>query len=147
MKDKPLHSSEVYLSPSNAMLTICKAKKAKLVCLLSSMHKTVSVHQAHRKKLPQSSKYYNFSKVGADVLGQIARFHSCKSGTRRWPVAVFYNIIDCACIHAYVIYCEITGQRLSKREFLLQRIKEMCCDLPAESASALLPKSVVACSS
>ena len=49
MKDKPLHSSEVFVSLSNATLTIYKAKKAKLVCLLSSMHKTVSVDLAHKK--------------------------------------------------------------------------------------------------
>ena len=147
MKDKPLHSSKVYLSPSNTPLTIYKAKKAKLVYLLSSMHKTVSVDQAHRKKLPETVKYYNLSKVGVDVLDQMARYHTCKSATRRWPVAVFYNIIDCACINAYIIYCDITGQRLSRREFLLQLIKEMCCDPPAESAPAPLPESVVARSS
>ena len=49
IKDKPLHSSEVFVSPSNATLTIFKAKKAKLVRLLSSMHKTVSVNLAHKK--------------------------------------------------------------------------------------------------
>ena len=49
MKDKPLHSSEAFVSPSNATLTIYKAKKAKLVRLLSSMHKTVSVDLAHKK--------------------------------------------------------------------------------------------------
>ena len=147
MKDKPLHSSEVYLSPSNTTLTIYKAKKAKLVYLLSSMHKTVSVDLAHQKKLPKTVKYYNLSKVGVDVLDQMARYHTCKSATRRWPVAVFYNIIDCACINAYIIYCDITGQRLSRREFLLQLIKEMCCDPPAESAPAPLPESVVARSS
>ena len=49
MKDKPLHSSEVFVSPSNATLTTYKAKKAKLVYLLSSWHKTVSVDLAHKK--------------------------------------------------------------------------------------------------
>ena len=49
MKEKPLHSSDVFVSPSNATLTIYKVKKAKLVRLLSSMHKTVSVNLAHKK--------------------------------------------------------------------------------------------------
>ena len=49
MKDKSLHSSEVFVSPSNATLTIYKAKKAKLVRLLSSIHKTVSIDLAHKK--------------------------------------------------------------------------------------------------
>ena len=49
MKDKPLHSSEVFVSPSNETLIIYKAKNAKLVRLLSSMSKTVSVDLAHKK--------------------------------------------------------------------------------------------------
>ena len=49
MKDKLLQSSEVFISPSNATLTIYKAKSAELVRLLSSMHKTVSVDLAHKK--------------------------------------------------------------------------------------------------
>ena len=83
MKSKPLYSAVVYQSPSNTTLTIYKAKKAKLVYLLSSTHKTVCIDETHKKKLPETSKYNNLSKVGADVLDQIARYHTCKSATRR----------------------------------------------------------------
>ena len=117
MKSKPLYSTVVYQSPSNANLTIYKAKKAKFVYLLSSTHKTVCIDETHKKKLPETIKYYNLSKVGVDVLDQMARYHTCKSSTRRWPVAVFFNIIDCACINAFIIYREVTGHRLSRREF------------------------------
>ena len=79
MRDKPLHSSEVYLSPSNATLTIYEAKKAKLVYLLSSMRKTVSVDRAHRKKLAKNGKN---KKVASGCI---------------------LNIIDCACINVYII--------------------------------------------
>ena len=61
MKSKPLYSAVVYQSPSNATLTIHKAKKAKLVYLLSSMNKTVYIDETHKK---------NLSKVGVDVLDQ-----------------------------------------------------------------------------
>ena len=100
MKKQPLYSSAVYTSPSNTTLTIYKAKKAQLVYLLSSMHKTVSVDQSHRKKLPETVKYYKSTKAGVDVLDQMARYHTCKSATRRWPFAVLINIIDCASVHA-----------------------------------------------
>ena len=49
MKDKPLHSLEVFVSLSNAILTTYQAKKAKLVYLLSSRHKTVSIDLVHKK--------------------------------------------------------------------------------------------------
>ena len=137
MKDKPLYSSEVFVSPSNATLTINKAKKAKLVRLLSSIHKTISVNLA-QKKLPETVKYCNLPKVKVDVSDQTTRYHTCKNATRRRPVAVFFTIIDHACINAYIIYYEVTGQSLSRRKFLLQFIKKMCCNPPAESAPAPL---------
>ena len=58
IKGKPLYSSEIYQSPSKTTLTIYKAKKAKLVYMLSSMHQTVSVHQLHPKKLPETVRSY-----------------------------------------------------------------------------------------
>ena len=53
MKDKPLHSSEVYLSPSNTTLTIYKVKKAKLVYLLSSMPKQFPLTKHTEKNCPK----------------------------------------------------------------------------------------------
>ena len=75
MKAQPLHSTKVYIFPTHETLTIYKAKKNELACLQSSMHKTVCVDQAHRKKLPETVKY-NWSKVGVDVLDQMARYHN-----------------------------------------------------------------------
>ena len=84
MKDKLSHDSEIFSSPSNCSLTVYKAKKKKIVCILSSTHKHVKVDESHKKKLPETVQYYNKSKVGVDVLNQMARYHTCK---RRWPVA------------------------------------------------------------
>ena len=64
IKDKPLHSSEVFVSPSNATLIIYKAKKAKLVRLLSSMHKAVSVDRAHKKNYLELSSIATCQKLG-----------------------------------------------------------------------------------
>ena len=106
------------------------------------MHQTVSVDQLHPKILPETVKSYNTSKVGVHVLNQMARYHTCKSATRRWPVAVVFNIIDCACISAYIIYSEVTGQSLTRIKFLLQLIKEMCGDPFTKSNLPLFPTMV-----
>ena len=47
------------------------------------MHQTVFVDQLHPKKLPNTVKSYNASKVGVEVLNQMVRYHTCKSATRR----------------------------------------------------------------
>ena len=79
-----------------------------------------------QEKMPETTQYYNKSKVGVDVLDQMGRYHTSKSSTKRWPVAVFFNILDCACINAYIIYCLTTKLKLSRRQFMLELIKELC---------------------
>ena len=49
-------------------------------------------------------EFFNKTKCGVDVTDQMARQYSVKAGTRRWPVAVFYNILDLAGINAFVLY-------------------------------------------
>ena len=61
-----------------------------------------------------------------DVLDQMARYHTSKSSTRRWPVAVFFNILSRACVNAYIIYCLTTKLKLSKKQFMLELTKELC---------------------
>ena len=68
MKDKELYASEIFSSPFGCSLTIYKAKKKKVVCILSSMHRNVNIDQCHKKKLPETIQYSNKSKVGVDVL-------------------------------------------------------------------------------
>ena len=86
IKDKSLHTSEIYSSPSGCSLTIYMAKKNKVVCILRSMHRNLNIDQGHKEKLPKTVQYYNKSKVGVDALDQMARYHTCKSSSRRWPV-------------------------------------------------------------
>ena len=45
----------------------------------------------------------------------MARQYYVKSGTRRWPVALFDNT-NLASINAFTLYQEKTGKRISKRE-------------------------------
>ena len=111
------------------------------------MHQTVSVDQLHPKKLSEAVKSYNASKVGVHVLDQMVHYHICKSATRRWPVAVVFNIIECTCISAYIIYSEVTGQSLTRREFLLQLIKKMCGNPSMKSSLHPLPTMVMESSS
>ena len=46
----------------------------------------------------------NKIKCGVDITDQMARQYTVKAGTRRWPVAVFYNILDLVCINAQCLY-------------------------------------------
>ena len=43
------------------------------------------------------NSFYNKTKSGVDITDQMARQYTVKAGARRWPMAVFYNILDLAC--------------------------------------------------
>ena len=64
--------------------------------------------------------FYNKTKCGINVADQMARQYTVKAGTGRWPVVVFYNILDLAYINAYVLYKKKTGDAISRRNFMFQ---------------------------
>ena len=66
----------------------------------------------------------------------MARYHTCKSSSRRWPVAVYFNILDCACINPFIIYSLVTKTKLARRQFLVELIKELCKSKDGEDSSA-----------
>ena len=70
-------------------------------------------------------EFYNATKYGVDVLDQMARKYSMKAGSRRWPVQVFYNVLDLAAINSWVLYKECTEKNLPRREYILQLAQEL----------------------
>ena len=55
----------------------------------------------------------------------MARLYSTKVSSRRWPLQLFYNVLDLAGINALVVYREVTGSKITRRKFLLQLVEEM----------------------
>ena len=51
--------------------------------------------------LPQSIQFYNSTKFGVDIADQMARKYTVKSRSRRWPLQIFFNILDLAAINAW----------------------------------------------
>ena len=56
---------------------------------MSTMHLKVITDESHTKKLPQTSKFYNETKFGVDIMDQMARY-TCKTGTRSWPCFITF---------------------------------------------------------
>ena len=119
----PLYSSKI-LKNNNMTLTVYQGKPSKNVLLLSTVHKNISITDG-RKKIPETIQYYNQTKYGVDVVDQMARLYSTKVSSRRWPLQLFYNVLDLAGINALVVYREVTGSKITRRKFLLQLVEEM----------------------
>ena len=77
------------------------------------------------KKKPETVTFYNKTKCGVNIADQVARQYTVRAGARRWPVAVFYNILDLACINAYALYKKTTADAISRRNFMFQLATEL----------------------
>ena len=57
------------------------------------------------------------------------------SQVRRWPLAMFFNVLDMAAINAFILFRKVTGRNLSRRQFL----KELVVDLVTPSKQPVQP--------
>ncbi len=76
-------------------------KPNKAVLVLSTMHHDTNVEGPNCK--PSMTMHYNATKGGVDNLDHMARYYTVKRKTNRWPLVVFYNMIDMGGIAAFII--------------------------------------------
>lgn len=113
------------------MLVSYKSGAKKNVIILSSMHSdsTIVVNR-HNKELPEVVSFYNSTKGGVDTMDLMAHTVSCKRQTKRWPMVMFYNILDVGSIAASVVYSEKyptekISQTDNRRKFQLNIAKDL----------------------
>lgn len=106
--------------------------------VLSSKHNSIEIEKS-RKRIPETVRFYNSTKFGVDVADQMARKYSVKSKSCRWPLQVFFNILDLAGINAWILYKETTGENISRQEFLFQLASELGDAYTKSQEKKLLP--------
>lgn len=115
----------MFRTDNDITLTDYQGKKNKNVLLLSSLHNSVSIENSEKKK-PETITYYNQTKYGVDIVDQMIRLYTTKSGSRRWPMHVFYNVLDISAINAWILYKEVTGKKeFTRRSFISQLCEEL----------------------
>ncbi|KAF4514001.1 UNVERIFIED_CONTAM: hypothetical protein B566_EDAN018653, partial [Ephemera danica] len=77
-------------------------KPGRAVILLSTFHHNDNIIESTNK--PEIIHFYNETKGGVDTLDHLIQKYSCKRATRRWPMIMFYNLIDIICVAAFVIW-------------------------------------------
>ncbi|XP_073494170.1 uncharacterized protein [Phyllobates terribilis] len=124
MKEE-LYNTKVFRNEDNFTLTVYQGKPNKNVVILSSVHPDVVVASDSAKKTPETVKFYNETKYGVDVVDQMARKYTTRTCTRGWPVHAFENALDFAGINAWIIFKEITHQKMSRKAFLQTLVREL----------------------
>ena len=119
-KDELYTSRFLFSASENITMCSYKAKKAKNVYLLSSMHNVERVEEKDSKRPLEAILFYNETKGGVDTADEMLRGYSTTAASRRWPLAAFFNLLDIACLDAYVICKDVGIKNVSQKCFLLQ---------------------------
>ena len=124
-----LYSSWFFFSKSNTILSYQAKEKKPPVILLSTSHAFTEVFD-DQKKLPVMIHDYNQNKIGVDVIDQCINNYTTRRITRRWPMIVFFNLIDIAAINSMSIWLYENpdwnkGKRYVRRLFLEQLGKSL----------------------
>src|SRR6218665_1982241 len=75
--------------------------------------------------------HYNSKKGGVDNMDKLAATYSCKRKSSRWPLSLFFNIVDVSCIAALIIWLCNSPEGASRsrsrrcRLFMLQLDREL----------------------
>lgn len=102
-------------------------KKNKLVLLLSTLHEGAEISEPTGK--PSIIVNYNETKGGVDTFDQMCCNVSSSRKTRRWPLCVFYGMVNMANINSYVIYTFDTTSEGEKPVCRCQYMIDLCHSL------------------
>lgn len=98
-KMKPGCSKFCYDGPK--VLVTFQAKKSKQVVLLSTTHEKGTISESGK---PDIIHFYNATKGAVDTFDEMSSAMSCSRKTRRWPLCVFYGMLNSILINSYIIY-------------------------------------------
>jgi hypothetical protein len=110
----------IYGFKENLTLVSYSPKKGKAVILLSMMHHSVADNQQTGK--PEMIMDYNATKGGVDTVDQLCSRYTVQRSTRRWPLSVFFGLLDIIGINAMVIIKLNTPATLCNRRYFLEQL-------------------------
>lgn len=140
-KDREVHSS-IFLFQDEATLVSYVPKKRKAVILLSSEHYDNKCAGPEFDFKPDIILHYNNTKGGVDAVDWMIDKYTCQRGTRRWPLAMFYNILDMAALNAFIIYQESDHPNVSRLDFIKNLALELASNYINKRKIARLPLQI-----
>lgn len=105
--------------------TLCShaPKKNKAVVLLSTMHHSAAMDQFSGK--PEIIGYYNSTKGGVDELDKKCSIYTTSRRSRRWPLTIFYRVLDLSSVNAYILYKMHHKKDMDRGDFMKQLAREL----------------------
>lgn len=115
-KKREIHSSRS-LFTNDMSITSYVPKMKKAVILLSTFHDSCEISPSSKNNKPEVINDYNKSKSGVDVDDQMIGKYTVKRFSRRWTMALFYDLINIAALNASRIFNSNSG-KIPRKTFL-----------------------------
>lgn len=120
-------SSSLFGFQSKTTMVSHVPKKGKSVILISSMHHDAKIDKNTLK--PDIILFYNDTKSGVDALDQKCVHFSTSRRTRRWPMVLFFQMLNIAGVNSRVLYqCSPKGTEIERYSFLKKLGMALCKD-------------------
>ena len=94
--------SSLFAFTATTTLVSCIPKRNRAVILLSTMHSDNKVDDKTKK--PEIIMEYNRTKGGVGTVDQLWHRYTVKRPTRRWPMCVFYGMLDVAAVNSLFVF-------------------------------------------
>lgn len=116
-----IKSSYFAFHKKKTLVSYCP-KRNKAVVLLSTMHHDEAIDEdSGTDKKPEIVTMYNKTKIGVDVVDQMCAKYNVARNTRRWPMVIFFDLLNVSAINAYCIFkynSPNLPEKVLRREFL-----------------------------
>ena len=91
--------------------------------ILSTIHYDPTVVEKQKTDLVM---YYNATKGGVDTFDQLCGNLSVSRKTNRWPLCLFYGMLNIAANNAYILYHQNKQKVPTRRDFFKQLAVQLC---------------------
>lgn len=132
-------NSSIFGFQKDVTITSYVPKKGKCVVLLSTMHAVDAIdNETGDAKKPEIVTFYNMTKGAVDVVDEMSAAYSTARITNRWPMVIFYCMLNVASINSRIILLSSKNPPLlykNRRRF----IKDLAFELIKEHKSSHIP--------
>uniref|UniRef100_A0A3Q3KRH5 PiggyBac transposable element-derived protein domain-containing protein n=1 Tax=Monopterus albus TaxID=43700 RepID=A0A3Q3KRH5_MONAL len=115
-------NSSKFLYTADTSLVSYVPRRRKNVLLMSTLHRSGKICG----QKPEIIMHYNATKGAVDNLDKLVTVYSCKRGTLRWPLAIFFDMLDISAYNAFVVWTAIkprwNQKKLQRRRFFLEEL-------------------------
>lgn len=119
-------NSTLFGYSKNQVITSYVPGNNKNVILVSSMHDQgiIDIDSGDQNK-PEIITFYNSTKGGVDVVDELKGEYSVSRVSCRWPLTIFFSLMNIMVINSQIIYRENTGNVITRRNYLKSLGKEL----------------------